>query len=114
MLVVRVLHIAVLLLLLATGVSAGAEDSVCHASMSVTSSASASEADLPSAMFASATAEDVRAGAQSVSPGHCLSEFVVTTAELVFPALGLRSFDVAPASHGHGLPVPPEPQPPRS
>lgn len=111
---VRVLHIAILVLLLATGVSAGAEDRVCHASMSVTSSASASEVDLPSAMVASATAEDVPAGAQSVSPGHCLSEFVAATADLVFPAIGLRSFDIAPASHGRGLPVPPEPQPPRS
>lgn len=113
MLVVRVLHIAILLLLLATGVSVGGEDGVCHA-MPMTSSVSVSEPDLPSAMVASATSQDVRAGALSVSPGHCLGEFVVTTANLVFPPLGLRSFDIAPAWHGHGLPVPPEPQPPRS
>lgn len=107
---IRVWHIAILLLLLATGASAGAEDRVCHASLSVTNIASASRADQPSAMVASAAAEDI----QNVSPGHCLTELVASTADLVFPPSDLRSFDVVPAPHGRGLVVPPEPQPPRS
>ncbi len=110
---IRILHIAMLFLLLTSGVSAGADDSICHGSLSVMSTLSASEARLPAVMVAGASDEDIRAGAQSVS-GHCLTELVATAADLVFPPFALRSFDIAPVSLGHGLPVPPEPQPPRS
>lgn len=108
----RVLSIVVLLLLLATGMSVGGENGACHEITTHTASEPAD--DLPSAVATSLTSHQTWADVQTISSGHCLTEFLEITAHVIAPALDVRSFHVAVVPLARGLMVPPEPQPPRN
>jgi hypothetical protein len=111
--VFRVLHIAILLLLLlATGASRSAEAEVCHGSIT----ASASEGVLQSSavLATSSAGAAIWADATTVSSGHCLPEFVASAAYVALQPSDVGTFDVAEVPYGHGLVVSPEPQPPRN
>jgi hypothetical protein len=109
--VIRILNIVVLLLLLATGASTGAQDGVCHASPLLSVSDDRTYAPITTKDHASV--QDFRSAASHAATGHCLSEVVTTSAELVFLAPVQQSFEQMALPHGQGLLVPPEPQPPR-
>lgn len=108
----RILHIAVLLLLLATGVSRSAEAEVCHGS--ITASTSVSILQSSAVLAASSAGANIWADATTVSSGHCLTEFVASAAYVALQPSDAGTFDVAEVPYGHGLVVSPEPQPPRN
>lgn len=108
----RILNIAILLLMLASGFAFGERDSVCSA---VPTQVSISGAGFfkEYALVAGATSHDYGIGAQGISSGHCFSALAPVARPVDFCRPCGQIFEPTVAPTSRGLSTPPETQPPR-